>query len=192
MNFRLHPAFLIACSMALVAPLPARAYDDLLPACRLLSAADLKQVGFEMAGRPRGNTFDVTTEQSGAPSELHADVCFFYSGVEGSRVSANVTVETFVEINGVAEWIATKNSKLSSEDAELVPLGDTTCEKGRYVFSNANNEDRGAKQEQRYVSCDRLHANKHVIIGFETPVDSGAIPDPKTVSRLLDEVVKRL
>lgn len=177
---------------ALTLPLAVHAADINQTACPLLTAKDMASVGFEMTGRPRGNTFNVTPEQSGAPSDISAEICFYYSGIEGGRHSISVTVETFTNTKGIAEWLAGKNAKTSSEGATLTRVGESTCESGRYQFASANGNDRGDKYEQRYMSCDHFDGHRHVIVGVDIPATEGKLPEATDVNRLLGAVVNRL
>jgi hypothetical protein len=161
-------------------------------ACDLLDAAQLASAGFTLSGRPRGNTFEVTTEQSGAPSEIHADICFFYDGIEGGRRSVNVTVETFARMDGVAQWLAGKNQKTTSDGAALSQHGAITCESGLYDYVSANTDNRNDKQQQRYLACDTLHAAHHIIVGFDVPADDAKLPSTAQVTSLLERVIARL
>ena len=161
------------------------------PACQLLDAKDLAEVGFTLTGKPRGNSFHVKTEQSGAPSEIQADICFFYEAIEGGRISANVTVERFADMKGVPEWLDTKNGK-ASPGATLSRIDSAVCEQGSYEFANPSKDDQGQQREQRYVACDALAPVGHVIVQFELPADGREPPEPKVVKATLDKVISRL
>lgn len=178
---------------ALAAPGCAFAADmsPLSPACKLLEAGDLASVGFTLTGKPRGNSFSVSTEQSGAPAEIQADICFFYEGTEGGRISANVTVERFADMKGVPQWLETKNGK-AAPGATLTRIDAAVCEQGAYEFASPGADDRGAQREQRYVACDALAPIGHVIVQFEMPADGRQPPEPSAVKRLLDAVISRL
>lgn len=165
--------------------------SPLSPACQLLDSKDFTEVGFTLTGKPRGNSLNVSTEQSGAPSEIQADICFFYEGIEGGRISANVTVERFATMKGVPEWLETKNGK-AGPGATLDRIDAAICEQGSYEFANPTSDDRGNQREQRYVACDTLAPIGHVIVQFEMPADGRQPPSPKVVKALLDKVVSRL
>lgn len=165
--------------------------ESLGVACRLLDMAELASVNFTLTGRPRGNSFTVKTDQSGAPDEMDADICFFYEGIEGGRISASVTVERFPAGRGMREWLLAKNQG-AADGATLTSIGDAVCEQGHYSFANPQPEDRGSQREQRYIACDQITDSAHVTVGFEVPTDGRALPAPAEVKRLLDGVNRRL
>ena len=179
--------FLLAISSA-HAEVPASAS---LPAiCRLLQPADIQAIGIADYAAPQANVMELTAEQTGAPGSIHAELCFFYAGQQGSRHSLGITVETYERTEGLADWLSGQNQKSGDKNSLLTQFGDTTCEQGSYPFQSAKTDNNPSAQPltQHYISCDRLTVNQRLSLIVETP-DS---PAPLPVAQALSDLLNRL
>lgn len=159
-----------------------------LPAvCRLLQVADIQALGIAEHAAPQANVMELSAEQTGAPGSIHAELCFFYAGQQGSRHSLGVTVETYERTDGLADWLNSQNQKSGDKNSVLTQFGDTTCEQGRYPFQSANASSQPLTQH--YVSCDRLTGNQRLSLIVETPDSPKPLPTAQRLSDLLNTLL---
>jgi hypothetical protein len=163
---------------------------SITPTCATVKAEDMKAIGFTWSGEPVANSLELTPEQSGAPSAIKVSVCIFYAGGHGSRQTFNLTVETFENLNGVAQWLEQQNSKVPA-DAVLTRFGGITCEAGHYDTAGTD-ANAASKLIQHYVSCDHLDGSRRIGVGFEMPGTAKDLPAPGKVVDLLKTLTARL
>ena len=155
--------------------------------CQLLQTSDIQALGIADHAAPQANVMELTAEQTGAPGSIHAELCFFYAGKQGSRHSLGITVETYERTDGLAEWLNSQNQKSGDKNSVLTQFGETTCEQGSYPFQSANAGTQTLTQH--YVSCDRLTGNQRVSLIVETPDSPSPLPAAQALSDLLNTML---
>lgn len=178
--------FLFAISLAQAAP-PGAASQPAV--CRLLQPADILALGIAEYAAPQANVMELTAEQTGAPGSIHAELCFFYAGQQGSRHSLGITVETYERTEGLAEWLSSQNQKSGDKNSVLTQFGQTTCEQGSYPFQSSKAGEQPLRQH--YVSCDQLTGNQRLSLIVETPDSAQMLPRAQVLSDQLSTLLQR-
>lgn len=163
-----------------------------LPICQILADADLGKIGYTLAGEPRANSMDITAERSGAPSDIHSDICFYYSGEAVSRKSVSLVVDRFTKIEGVAAWLKMKSDAAKDDKTLLTEIGDTVCEEGEYSFATTKSGDSSTQPIQHYIACDRLVGHRRISLSIEMPDQRAGLPTPAESNLLLGLAISRL
>ena len=154
-------------------------------ACRSLQASDLAGLDYDIS-QPNGNALKLTPAQSGAPSAVQVQMCFFYTG-SARLLSVNVIVERYADANGVREWLDENNRRAMEKSARIEQIGDVTCEHGETL-------DRidGTVRKLRYLACDQLIGAQRIGIGFERSGDDIALPTPARAAQIVERLVARI
>ena len=160
--------------------------------CRLLTAADLIKIGYNITTSPRDNEMDMSTEMSGAPTPIHTELCFYYADAENSRKSVSFAIDRFEKMDGIVDWLKMKNDAAKTETTVVTEYGDTICEEGDYPFTVSKTAPRSKEMTQFYVACDRVVDHRRISLSIENPVERTSLPSTTETKALLDLAIGRL
>lgn len=159
--------------------------------CPLITPDDLLPLRFTAVGEPALNSVDVPKDQVGGPSDMKVNICFYYAGVSGSRNTFNITIETYLDMTGVPQWLESVNAAAGKDGGEVTRLGAATCEAGNYYMDKPKPGERPESYLQHYVSCDTLAGTRRISVGFEQAETASGLPSVSAVNDLLSLAVER-
>ncbi len=173
---------------AVLLPLLAHAGEQ---KCPLITPDDLLPLHFTAIGDPARNSVEVPKDQVGGPSDMQVNICFYYAGKPGSRNTFNITVETYLDMAGVPQWLESVNAAAGKDGGEVTRIGAATCEAGNYFMDKPKPGEKPENYQQHYVTCDTLAGERRISVGFEQAASAEGLPSVAEVNSLLTLAVAR-